>query len=179
MELDDATMGTLVKRIYGVLKRATIETVSVTVDEYGRVVIDELTLKTEGGKRVGVADVVLDVFTEDEEWCEAYVGQDFREELAAALTAPGGGATPPAGVRQGDRSERMKETIRYETYDGHNCRSYVGDEITEQIALRRARGYAWFEYHDLPIAAREELGDSPTLAAVRECVRGTTTGARV
>jgi len=94
-------------------------------------------------------------------------------------TRGGGGATPPAGVRQGDRSERMKETIRYETYDGHNCRSYVGDEITEQIALRRARGYAWFEYHDLPIAAREELGDSPTLAAVRECVRGITTGARV
>ncbi len=92
MELDDATMGTLVKRINGVLKRATIETVSVTVDEYGRVVIDELTLKTEGGKRVGVADVVLDVYTKDDEWCEADVGQDFREELAAALTAPRGGA---------------------------------------------------------------------------------------
>ncbi len=65
----------------------------------------------------------------------------------------------------------MKDKIRFETYDGYNCRSYVGDEITEQIALRRARGYGWFKYYDLPIAAREELGDSPTLEAVREYVK--------
>lgn len=92
MELDDATMEALENLISEDLKRATIDTVRVSVDEHGRIVVDELNLKMEDGKCFGVSDVVLEVYTQDDEWCEAYVAQDFREELAAALTAPRGGA---------------------------------------------------------------------------------------
>lgn len=88
MILDDATAAHLETLISEDLRHATIDTVRVSVDETGVVVVDGLSLKTATGKRFGVSDVAIEVYTKDNEWCEADVARDFREELAAALIAP-------------------------------------------------------------------------------------------
>lgn len=87
MILDGATAKALEAIIVEDLRYATIDTVSVAVGEDGSITADEFVLKTEDGRFIGINGVLLEVYTEKDGWTEADVMQDYRQELAVALSA--------------------------------------------------------------------------------------------
>jgi len=110
MDLDETTARSLERMINEYLKYATITSACVAIFEDGRIIVEELALKLEDGRTVGV-DVgsldptnpgstakvmVLEIFNERdprrpgtiEGWRRADILQDFREELAVALDEP-------------------------------------------------------------------------------------------
>jgi len=97
MILDGATQEALEKIVVEDLKHAVVDTVSIAVDEDGTITVDELTLKTEDGRYLGVGDVALEVYTERDGWHNADVMKDYRQELADALHVwrPGDDADRP------------------------------------------------------------------------------------
>ena len=106
MDLDDATTEALERLINDDLEHAEVMSASAGVLEDGRVVVDELTLRLEDGRIVGLdvillatekvagPTMVLETYVErdpvrpavKEGWRRMDVMTDFRQELADALT---------------------------------------------------------------------------------------------
>lgn len=68
----------------------------------------------------------------------------------------------------------MQKIIRFEAYDGFNCRTFSGEDLKQEKACRHRMGYRWFEHYDIPeeVAIRERLGDHPAIESVRRVAAG-------
>lgn len=122
MNLDERTTRALERLINDDLKRAVIDSVSVAVGEDGRIVVDELTLRLEDDRHVGIdigslssqaldaKVLVLETYVErdpkrpwvKEGWRRMDVMQDYRDDLADALRPP---------WRAGDDIDRLEDRI--------------------------------------------------------------------